>query len=245
MELRPQSSGEHRSVTYGSELIEYELIRNGRRSLAITVYPELNVCVRAPIGKSGDAIDSRVLRRAAWIIRQREFFRQFLPPQPERRYVSGETHYYLGRQYRLKVHRTVGAPKVKLAGRYIRVWTRDKEDTEAVRDLLTAWYRDHADILFRRHAEMIARKLRRYEIDLPPLRIQRMKKRWGSLTPSGLMILNLELIKAPVECIDYVIVHELCHTKHSGHGPNFEALLSRCLPDWRRRKERLERVVIT
>ena len=71
-----------------------------------------------------------------------------------------------------------------------------------------------------------------------------MIKRWGSCAKTGTITLNYELIKAPLHCIDYVIMHELCHLKIHSHGNGFNELLSKCMPDWEWRKERLERVVI-
>ncbi len=74
----------------------------------------------------------------------------------------------------------------------------------------------------------------------PPLILRRLKTRWGSCSKAGRILLNTELVQAPVECIDYVIVHELCHLKVPDHSPAFHRLLNACMPDWQRRKERLE-----
>ena len=80
-----------------------------------------------------------------------------------------------------------------------------------------------------------------YDVKQPSLQLYRMDKRWGSYTPAGKVLLNPELVKHPVYCIDYVIIHELCHIKHPNHSKNFYDLLNKVLPDWQKRKHKLER----
>jgi hypothetical protein len=158
--------------------------------------------------------------------------------------LSGETHRYLGRQYRLKVQ--VGTPTgVKLIGRFLQVRTKSEASGEVVRELLEGWYRHHAERVFAQrllHCLEAVRVLRLTQT--PTLSVHKMVKRWGSCTIAGAIRLNVELVKAPVPCIDYVIVHELCHLKAHNHGPVFYRLLTRCLPDWEARKERLEGVTL-
>lgn len=242
MATRPIQNHETRSFRYGTALISYDLIRTNAGQLKIKVHPDLRVEVFAPDGKTGEEVDRRVIRKAAWIIRQQHYFEQFLPVEPERRYVSGETHYYLGRQYRLKVSVSSKEKSVRLIGRFLIIDTPDRKDREAIRKQVDGWYRDRARNIFNAHALRCYERIRRYGIDLPKMSIKKMEKRWGSLTPSGNIILNLALVKAPLQCIDYVLVHELCHTKHQHHGPKFEALLTKCMPEWKRVKERLEKV---
>src|SRR5687768_12497831 len=91
------------SVDYGRETIHFTLKFSRRKTLAIDVNPDLSVLVTAPKAKDLDLIKSKVHKRASWILKQQDYFRAFLPPMPPRQYISGETHYYLGRQYRLKI----------------------------------------------------------------------------------------------------------------------------------------------
>lgn len=82
------------------------------------------------------------------------------------------------------------------------------------------------------------------ELERPCLHIRKLKTRWGSLSPRGILTLNVDLIRAPGECIDYVIAHELCHLKHRDHGADFYRLLERMMPDWERRKLKLELALV-
>lgn len=225
---------------FGGERIEFRLRRTNRRTLAITVRPDLEVLVAAPRKAALETVLGKVRKRAGWIRRQQRFFGEFLPQTPPRRYVSGETHRYLGRQYRLKVVKAEES-SVKLQGRFIWVHAPNKHDRVRVRKLVEAWYLAHAKERFARSVAESAARLGTRLASPPRIQLRRMPKRWGSWTRRGVIYLNPELVKAPGSCIDYVVMHELCHLVHGHHGPAFYALLSRTMPDWEQRKQRLER----
>ena len=225
---------------FGAERIEFRLRRTNRRTLAITVRPDLGVLVAAPRKAALETVLGKVRKRAGWIRRQQRFFGEFLPQTPPRRYVSGETHRYLGRQYRLKVVKAEES-SVKLQGRFIWVHAPNKHDRVRVRKLVEAWYLAHAKERFARSVAESAARLGTRLASPPRIQLRRMPKRWGSWTRRGVIYLNPELVKAPGSCIDYVVMHELCHLVHGHHGPAFYALLSRTMPDWEQRKQRLER----
>jgi predicted metal-dependent hydrolase len=229
---------------YGGQRIPFRVEYRRRKHLAISVLPDLRVEVVAPLGTDLDAILPRVEKRAGWIARQLRFFEQYQPTQPAPSYVSGETHLYLGRQYRLKVAQ--GTPEsVKLVGRFFRAEVRTPHDTLRIRELLDGWYREHARRVFDLRLAWCLESVTPLGLIAPPrIVVRRMAKRWGSCTKAGSVLLNLDLVKAPVHCIDYVIVHELCHLKVLNHGKEFYRLLSRCLPDWESRKKRLEAVTL-
>lgn len=242
----PGTDREHRlraavsdSVTFGSVAIPYRVEFRARKHIGITVKPDMRVIVAAPEGTSIEVVRQRVRRRAPWIIRQLDHFERFRPRPTPRQYLSGETFRYLGRQYRLKV--AIGTePSVKLLGRYLKVEVPNPKDSAEVCRHVEAWYRTHARPLFERRFDLCLAKLTRLKINRPPVVVRRMKSRWGSCSKAGRILLNSELVQAPVECIDYVIVHELCHLKIADHSPSFYRLLTNCMPDWQRRKERLE-----
>jgi len=230
------------SIIYAGRTIDFSIARSDAARLSITVEPDLSVRVVAPKVRSLTEVIGRVRRRGAWIVRQLEDLERFFPKQPPRRYVSGESHRYLGRQYRLKVQGADGPSAVKLKGAYIHVAANVPQDAEEVKSLLDDWYRRHARVVFEACVAEAIDRHRRHGLRCERLRIQTMKSRWGSYTASGTILLNPALIMAPRACIEYVVIHELCHSVVPHHGPKFEALLTRCLPDWRDRKARLEAV---
>ncbi len=236
------STEQHRLMV-GSQVIDYVITRRQRKTLEIAVEPNATVVVAAPLDASLDAIEMRLRRRAAWIMRQQRYFTQFLPRTPERRFISGETHLYLGRQYRLKVVPHV-QETVKLLRGFIVVQTHRPCRAEITHELVEAWYRARAHIKF---AERIEFNLGRFpdpEAFRPRgLIVRQIRQRWGSMSPAGRLLLNRRLIEAPVDAIDYVITHELYHIAEPHHGAAFYELLDRVLPDWERRKQRLESIM--
>jgi predicted metal-dependent hydrolase len=192
------------------------------------------------MGASLEKIFEKVRKRAPWIQRQKRFFSQFQPRTPERKYVSGETHLYLGRQYKLKIVPDV-QQQVKLHRRRLIVQSLKPEQRDATKTLVEQWYHERAQAKFRERLALCQQRFSKPE-DFEPagLVIMRLRQRWGSMTPTGKLILNWILIRASVEAIDYVITHELCHMRHNAHGGPFFDLLDRVMPDWERRRLKLE-----
>jgi len=224
------------SIQFGSKEIIFNLSYSDRKSLGITITPEMDVLVKAPVDTALEKILEKVKKRAPWILKQQSFFLTFYPKTPEKKFVSGETHLYLGRQYRLKI--TVGLKnEVRHRGSYIEIITKQK--TKA-KELLNLWYRDKAKEKFATIAEPFIQKFRKYNVEPTAIFVQEMPTRWGSCTPKGKIILNPELIKAPKHCIEYVIIHELCHLVHHDHTAKFFHLQTREMPDWEKWKNKLE-----
>lgn len=230
-------------LAYGGETVDYTLVRRPRRTLSITVHPDLRVTVVAPETAEDDLIHARVRKRARWVVRQRSRFLAWMPKPTKRSWKSGETHRYLGRQYRLKVVQG-GVTGVKLRGRYFEVKVKRPDDAEEVRGAMDAWIREKAK---ERYAETLTRlesTLRTYGLEPPRIRVRKMSKRWGSCIPDGVILLNPDLVKTPSVCVEYVVAHELCHLKHPHHGKSFFQMLDAVMPDWEVRKERLEHMEI-
>lgn len=227
------------SIQFGSKEILFELSYSERKTLGITVTPDMDVLVKAPVNSSIDKVKEKVKKKAAWIIKQQGFFFSFHPKMPERKYISGETHLYLGRQYRLKV--TVGKKnEVWHRGSFIEIIVNEKS---SAKDLLLQWYRIKAKEKFSAIAEPLIEQFKKHGTEPKGLYIQDMPKRWGSCTTKGKIILNPELVKAPKHCIEYVIIHELCHLVHHDHTQRFMDLQTKEMPDWEKWKNKLERLL--
>lgn len=227
-------------IIYGTISIQYSVKFAKRKTLGITVTPEGKVLLSAPLGSSLELIESKLLKRARWIVKQQSYFLSFGTHTPPKKYVSGESHYYLGKQYMLKVMN--GKPNsAKYKGRYFEVVCSQKYKAE---ELMRSWYREHAKIKFAEIAEPIITRFAKYGISPSSIYIQEMGNRWGSCTPKGKIILNTELIKAPKPCIEYVITHELCHLLHHDHTKAFFELLEAEMPDWKRWKSKLEKFMV-
>jgi predicted metal-dependent hydrolase len=224
---------------YGHSVVEYKLQLAERNSLAITVRPDKSVIVRAPTGSSLQAIQSKLQKRGRWVIKQINYFDKFHPIQPSRQYVGGETHCYLGRKYRLRIQKG-GGEQVKLSGKFFWVNTKVPKNRNQVKLLMLEWYALHAKAFFDQRILKYSDQLLEGRKKTINIEYGVMKTRWGSCLGDSTVKINIELIKTPLPCIDYVIVHELCHLVRANHDKQFYKLLEKAMPDWQERKQRLE-----
>ncbi len=227
------------AIQFGSKQIDFHLEYSGRKTLGIIVKPDLSVLVKAPVDTSPEKIKEKLLKKAPWIIKQQSFFLYFHPRTPARKYISGETHLYLGRQYRLKIIQN-NFESVKLKGKYIEATVTDKTIAE---DLVVEWYSQNAKLKLRTIAQPLIDNFKKYNIEPSSIVLRDMLTRWGSCTPKGKIILNPELIKAPKGCIEYVIIHELCHLVHHNHTQKFIDLQTKEMKDWEKWKLKLEKLL--
>ncbi len=234
------------SVQYGSRTIDFKITRTARKTLAIEVHPDSSVQLIAPQNSTLEELKSRVAHRGKWIVKQQAYFETFLPATPIREYVSGETHYYLGRRYMLKVKQAdKNSVKLKAGEIVVTLKPNDQQNLgqDKVKRLLAAWYYTHAKRKFENVMELALEKFKVEKLKKQSFEIKRMKLRWGSCTPEGKIILNPELIKANSKCIEYVIIHELCHLIIPSHNKKFYKLLTEKMPDWEKWKDKLEKLM--
>ncbi|MCX5493921.1 SprT family zinc-dependent metalloprotease [Kaistia dalseonensis] len=232
-------TAEQIEICWGERRVTAELTRTVRRALRIDVRPTGEVTVFAPVGEGIEEIRTRAHRKGAWIFAQIDTIAQRPKVTPERRYISGETHLLLGRQYRLSVEES-GDPHVRIDSGRMVMAARAPEDQPHCRRLLQAFYRLRAREVLRQRFDIVLEPFVRRGLRRPSLVIRPMAKRWGSYTPSGRVVLNIDLVRASPRLIDYVICHELSHAFYPDHGDGWRALLETVMPDWEERKEALE-----
>ncbi|MAY36436.1 MAG: metal-dependent hydrolase [Spongiibacteraceae bacterium] len=232
------------SFYYGDDKISFERVPRapGSKKVLIKVHPDCRVMVSAPEEAAHDDVLRAVKKKSRWLYKQLGDFRKQLQHVTPRKYVSGESHYYLGKQYQLKVnvnkHQMQG---VKLLRGKLDVSVRQK-NSNRVRDLVNDWYKSRAKEVFERRLDILLNYALWVEAS-PPLRVRTMEKQWGSCSPSGRLTLNVNLVKAPCECIDYVILHELCHIAEHNHSERFYRLIGQVMPNWAKAKDKLDRMV--
>lgn len=233
-------------IDFGSRRITFRLAYAERKSLGITVTPDMEVLVKAPVGSALDKIDEKLRKKAPWILKQLSYFLSFQPKTPARKYINGESHLYFGRQYRLSVQKNnlrVEKEQVKITSGFIKVYT---DNTAEVEKIVKKWYRRRAEQKLREIALPIIESFAgRHKVAIKPenLVLRNMPTRWGSCTARGKIILNPELIMAPRGCIEYVILHELCHLIHRNHTQRFFDLQTKEMPGWEKWKARLEKLL--
>lgn len=218
------------------DLPPYTVTRTRRRSMELRVFPDARVEVRAPLHVSEAEIGAFLAGRRDWL--QRTLARMAQRPGPLRLPLTeGAQHPLLGRPLTLRLGS--GKRAAVLRGDELHLMAPAPEHLPAV---LLGWYRAQAYRYFEaeidRHFPFFSARGHRR----PTLRVKQMKSRWGSLSSRGFINLNLALIRLPPVCLEYVVVHELCHLEEMNHGPRFKALMDQRLPDWRARKQLLNRL---
>ncbi|UXN05112.1 M48 family metallopeptidase [Bartonella sp. HY406] len=226
---------------YGDQKISYEIRRNLaiKNRIRIHVQPDGLVIVEAPESCELKDIQNAVFKKARWIKSKLDEFKRLKRFALPRQYVSGETHFYLGRRYQLKVIEESGQlSKITIKSGYIHVQLPYK-DPLAVKRRLMLWYKNRALSYLQKRLDTIAADI--YWIDnVPSIKLVNMRTQWGNCSPQGQLNLNPMLIKAPRECIDYVLTHELCHLREHNHSKRFYALMDDHLPNWEKIKIKLD-----
>ncbi len=228
-------------LRYGDRNIPYQVlfVPGRQRKVAIHVHPNGRVQVDAPPQTSLAEIKQAVSKRSRWLCGYIERIKEQRNWVLPREYVSGESHFYLGRRYVLKVRRIKRRqPNVKLRRGMLQVETDDMT-RDVVKNLLWGWYKDHARNQFDRRLDALLQETG-WVRGKPAWKLRIMKKQWGSCSPKGILSLNPHLVKAPSQCIDYVLLHELCHLKFHNHSRHFYRLLKKQMPEWEAVKERLD-----
>ncbi len=219
--------------------IKVHVVRKPIKNLHLGVYPPYGrVRVAAPMTVSNDAVRLAVISKLGWIGRQRrKFLKQ--PRQSKREMVSGESHYFLGRRYRLRVVEFEGSAtqSVRMQHSVIELRVRGGAGASSRRVVLEAWYRKQLRLVA---GPLIEKWQRRLGVEAKDCGIKKMRTKWGACNGAARRVwLNLELVKCPVECIEYIVVHELAHLVVRRHDERFFALMDRHLPSWRARRDLL------
>ena len=229
-------------IEVGGHRITFLLKRSSRKTLGISVMPDGQVVVTAPIVADLEDIGLKVRKRAAWILNKQAESASRPLGLGSRRYLPGESHLFLGQHYRLRVD--PDQLGTKRNGDRIIVGGVGPDEPSRIRNRLNRWYSREARHVFSSRLDECLPLFGDEIPRRPKLQIKPLEKRWGSyVSRSGTLILNRRLVEASIPQIDYVIVHELCHVIIPNHSVAFERSLSQRIPDWKDRKRALEALV--
>lgn len=219
------------SVEYAGITITYSWCQSRRKTLAITVRPDKTVSVRVPMRTPASEVRAFVTSRVNWILK----IRKKLDLRPDKQlpsYCRGAVFLYQGQEFRLEF--TTGHKHALfLHDGLMMLATPEIPSEDTVRKMITDWYRHQAVKLVKERSSLCHHMMQSEGLPLPPVTLRFMKTRWGSYSYKTRRIsLNINLVKAPPACLDYVIIHELCHIKVRHHGPDFWRMVSRYVPDF-------------
>ncbi len=238
--MTARSSGLLRRFQHGDLQLDYLLIHSARRTIGLHIHPDGRVIVRAPRGCPQDVIDAVLTRRAGWLHRHLTRIQRQPAISPSRRYVTGERVALLGETLELVVQ-PARRSAVHLQDGQLIVATGDPARAER---LIKAWYRRQAQRVFEQRLTACFERVRAWGVAYPTLRLRWMRARWGSCSSRGAITLNTRLVELPIDLVDYVILHELCHLREMNHGPRFYALLGQICPEWKEKRARIRHITI-
>ena len=231
-------SSKHHVVRYDQALIRFQVYYSRRKTLAVQVHRDGNVVVRAPQHTPLWEIEQQVSQRGSWILQHQQRFAR-LPTITPCQYRSGEIFYYLGQPLSL-VLQAGQKNHVCLVQDQLLVTTSAVNEQQRLKQQLKNWYKQQARQVFGERFSRCIKQVADYGIPAPQTwQLRWMKRRWGSCSSTGKITLNTALIAAPEPCIDYVIIHELCHLLEHNHSPAYYRLLTQVLPDWQQQRQRL------
>ena len=219
--------------------IYIDVVHKVIKNVHLSVYPPLGrVRISAPVRMDLDAIRVFAISKLNWI-KKHQLRIQSQEREAPREYITGESHYYLGRRYLLRVIEHKASPDVSLKHETIDMYVRRNSCAARRQSILDEWYRQ-------RMKEIVPGFIAQYEkamkVQVSEFGIKKMKTRWGTCGIRAKRIwLNLELAKKPIECVEYVVVHEMMHMLERHHNERFLALMDKYLPKWRFYKEELNR----
>lgn len=232
------SPSHKKEFIFGSFVYCYDLIKQDRKTLSLTVTPDLRICVKCPHKTDDGRIELFLKRKWFWLEKQLNFFGKYQRKEYKKEYVSGESFHYLGRQHQLIVKRSSENKVALLKGVLSVHTTRAVADGNYTKELISGWHEDKVDQIFNERFEAMKKKFD-YK-NMPRLAVREMRRRWGSFVNKDKIILNPKLIHVSKDCIDYVIVHELCHMRYKNHDKKFFNFLDEKYPGWEKVKEKLE-----
>src|SRR6266446_1074200 len=212
--------------------LRVEIVRKNIKNLHLGVYPPTGrIRVAAPLRVSNEAVRLAVVGKLGWIKRQQAHFEQ-QPRQSAREMVSGESHYFSGQRYRLRVYVADGAAKVAIRNAsIIELHVRVGTSVESRQRVMMGWYRQHLKDAI---PPLLEKWQKRLGVRVSACGIKKMKTKWGTCNAeAGRIWINLELAKKSADCLEYVVLHELVHLLVRRHDDRFVEIMDKCLPRWR------------
>jgi predicted metal-dependent hydrolase len=219
--------------------INYNVVFSRRRTIGISVSPDKGVVIRAPYRTPSGTIKGIIHSKSDWIRKHQERFLKLDRSVVPIDYSDGSTHLFIGNHFILKIVKS----KKTIINQYenfIEIGLNNTVNTSSVKRIMYKWYKDEATLFFSTKLKEVLSRCESYNFKPTSLIVRTMKRRWGSCSVKGKISLSTELIKMAEPCIEYVIIHELCHLKHHNHGKEFYALMSKIEPDWKIYRRKLK-----
>lgn len=224
--------------------LSIDLVRKEIKHMHLAVYPPTGrVRIAAPLRIDDEAVRLFAISKIAWIRKQQRNF-EAQDRQPPRQYIERESHYYQGKRYLLKVIEKDAAPQVVLKAKtYLELYVRPDTSAEQRHSILNEWYRTE---LKKQIQPLVDKWQGKIGVTVNDWQVKQMKTKWGTCNIEKKRIwINLELAKKPIQCLEYIVVHEMIHLLERHHNDRFLSLMEKYMPQWKFNKEELNRLPVS
>jgi len=231
------------SVDVNGERIVFFVQRKKIKNIILKVKPDKKVILSVPNKMKLEVAKEFVKKKADWIRKQQNYYESFAEKKENIIFENGDTVYLLGKQYKMKIIPNK-INNIMINGEYFEINIKEKyiENKKYIKKVYDKWLKEYAEQILNDLIIKYQSVLEKYNIKIPKMEIRQMKSRWGSCIPlKNKVIFNLNLIKTPMCCIEYVVLHELSHFKYQNHSKNFYNFISISMPDWKERKKILNK----
>ncbi len=229
-------------IEINKEKIYYSLYRKNIKNINLKVNIDKQIIISAPIEANEECIKEVLKKKIKWIKKQQEFYDTYSEIKENINFENGETVFLLGNQYLMNIEPS-DQNSIELKGKYLKLYIKREyiNKKEYINKLYEQWLKEYSINSFKNIIEYYEEKMKHHNVNKPQIIIRKMSKRWGSCLPKeNKVLLNLKLVKTPVCCIEYVILHEFCHFTYSNHSKKFYDFLNVFMPDWKERKKILD-----
>ena len=229
-------------VESNGEKLYFYIQRKNVKNINLKVSIDKKVTVSIPMKMPLDKAKDFIKRKSDWIKKQQDYYNDIVEQKETLTFETGETIYLLGKQYILRITKDC-KNNININNKYIEVHVKEKfiENKEYIRKIYEKWLKNYAFGIIEESVKKYYKILKKYDIKMPKIEIRKMKTRWGSCIPmNNKIIFNLNLIKSPICCIEYVVLHELSHFQYKNHSRSFYNFITIFMPDWKERKKILD-----
>jgi len=228
-----------KTIVFQYKNMSVSLKYSKRKTLGISVNPDKTIKVTAPFGVSFSSIQRIIERKSKWISKKLEELEKYQSMEQTKEYAGGQTLKFLGLDYIIKVFQIQDFEEEQVVKdkRVVNVYVYEKK---RVHLLIEDWYRSESMVYLAQKFDQCYKRIKKYNIPKPSYYLRCMKRRWGSCTAKGVILLNPEIIQLPSHCIEYIIMHELCHLKYRNHSKEFYHFLDTVMPNWADRSQALD-----
>lgn len=229
-------------IIHEGKKYNFYIIKKDIKNINIKVNKNKEIIISAPKRAKDDYIKEIVLKKVGWIKKQINFYESLSPINEDLCFENGETVYLLGRQYRMNIL-PQNNNNIYIKDRYLYIEVKEKyiKNKEYIEKIYNKWLKQYAYSIIKELVEKYQNKLKKYEVPMPNIELKKMKTKWGSCMPANKKVtFNTNIIKTPICCIEYVVLHELAHFKYMNHSKEFYNFITIFMPDWKERKKILD-----